>query len=223
MNKRTMSLSQEVWHGFVIRAFHRLKTGATRAYGIGSKTIIRGHRTGMVLMAVWTLGIVGCRTMADPSADAVVRQSPTTTPSVEGAWAIETTRGDLRRPFEVMELPVGDGTVTHGPLYFEDPDEEADGDDQFAWTAQDYLRLFNWRGRFLYNLALFPVSVVVTPPWMWMASDGYPSRKVFGTYHDAEPQTDRMVVSESSDDVESSVEDESEAVPDTSSSPLPHP
>ncbi len=185
-------------------------------------TIFRGRRIGMVSIAIWTLGIVGCRMMDDPFADAVGRQSPITTPSVEGAWAVETTRGDLQRPFEVMELPAGDGTVTHGPLYFEDPDEEADDDDRFAWTAQDYLRIFNWRGRFLYNLALFPVSVVVTPPWMLMASDGYPSRKDFGTYHDAEPQTDRMVVSELSDDVESSVEDESEAAPDTSPSPSTH-
>lgn len=185
--------------------------------------IFRVRRTGMALMAVWTLAIVGCRTMAHPSADAVGRQIPITTPSVEGAWAVETTRGDLHRPFEVMELPAADGTVTHGPLYFEDPDEEADGDDRFAWTAQDYLRLFNWRGRFLYNLVLFPVSVVVTPPWMLMASDGNPSRRVLGFYHDAEPQTDRMVVLESSDDVESSVENESEAAPDTSSSPSNHP
>ncbi len=184
--------------------------------------IFRVRLTGMVLMAVWTLATVGCQMIADPFADAVAQRGPITTPSVEGALAVETTRADLHRPFKVMELPAGDGTVTHGPLYFEDPDEEADGDDRFAWTAQDYLRIFNWRGRFLFNLALFPVSVMVTPPWMVMASDGYPSRKVFGVYHDAEPQTDRMVVSELSDDVESSSEDESEAAPDTSSSSSTH-
>ena len=185
--------------------------------------IFRGHWTGIVSMAAWTLGIVGCRMMPDPFADVVGRQDPITTPSVEGAWAVETTRGDLHRPYEAMLLPAGDGTVTHGPLYFEDPDEEADGDDRFAWTGQDYLRIFNWRGRFLFNLALFPVSVVVTPPWMVMASDAYPSRKILGIYHDAESRTDRMVASESYNGIESSVEDESEAAPDTSPSPSTHP
>ncbi|MCH7883691.1 MAG: N-acetylneuraminate synthase family protein [Planctomycetes bacterium] len=47
------SLSPKVWHGFVTRAFHRLKTGATRVNGIGSKpstvlseVILGGHSVG---------------------------------------------------------------------------------------------------------------------------------------------------------------------------------
>ena len=34
------NLSPKVWHGFVTRVFHRLKTGATRVNGIGSKLLV---------------------------------------------------------------------------------------------------------------------------------------------------------------------------------------
>jgi hypothetical protein len=79
-----------------------------------------------------------------------------------------------------------DGTVTHGPLFFEDGFEDQGSEDgQFAWTGEDYLQMFYWRGRFLVNALCFPVSAVVTPPWVVMASDGEPSRRIAGLNHDA--------------------------------------
>jgi len=47
--KSAKSLSQKVWHGFVTRAFHRLKTGATRVNGICSKRLSRACSAFMLL------------------------------------------------------------------------------------------------------------------------------------------------------------------------------
>ncbi len=151
-----------------------------------------GYVRGIVLIAALTVGVTGCHMMVDPFTDAVSDGRSVTTPSVESARAVETTRSEAHRAFAAMELSARDGTVTHGPLYFEDADEAAEGDDRFARTAQEYLSSFSWGGRFVLNLALFPISAMVTPPWMVMASDGYPSREVLGAHYDAEPWTERM-------------------------------
>ena len=59
MSRFSKSLYQKVWHGFVTRAFHRLKTGATRINGIGSKysgkTLLRTVKEPDVGSAEWIL------------------------------------------------------------------------------------------------------------------------------------------------------------------------
>ena len=52
----TKRLSQKVWHGFATRAFHRLKTGATRVNGIGSK--IELWETGIRVVVHFEFGAV---------------------------------------------------------------------------------------------------------------------------------------------------------------------
>ena len=134
----------------------------------------------------------GCALMVDPFEDELAGRQAVTTPSVEGARAVEATPTELVREHEATTLCAQDGTVTHGPLYFEDPaDEYGSDDDQFAWTGEDYWHFLSWRGRFLVNAVFFPVSVVVTPPWMVMESDGRPSREVFGEMLDARPRDER--------------------------------
>jgi hypothetical protein len=134
----------------------------------------------------------GCALMVNPFEDELAGGQAVTTPSVEGARVVEATPSELVREHEASTLCAKGGTVTHGPLYFEDPTDEHGSDDgQFAWTAEDYWHFLSWRGRFVINGLFFPASVVVTPPWMVMESDGKPSREVLGERLDARPRDER--------------------------------
>ena len=130
---------------------------------------------------------IGCHLAVDPFTDDLEGEPAVTTPSV---IAVRSVKGEPTRPqrsYARMSLTAKDGTVTHGPLYFEDAFEDASGeDDSFAWTGEDYLAWFGGGGRFLINTALFPLSAAVTPPWVVMTSDGQPGRRVLGLEaHDA--------------------------------------
>jgi hypothetical protein len=128
-----------------------------------------------------------CQYFVDPFRDELANRPGITTPSVQVAHSAQVERTVLRRPYARTEVFVKDGTVTHGPLYFEDPFEDKGSEDgKFAWTGEDYLQMGYWRGRFLLNGVLFPVSVIVTPPWVLMASDGRLSQQALGMDHDAE-------------------------------------
>ena len=129
----------------------------------------------------------GCSMMVDPFTDEFANQPAVTTPSVDGVRAANVEAKVPAPRGEAAEVLVKDGTVTHGPLYFEDAyagDGSEDG--QFAWTGKDYSYMPVEWGRFLLNALFFPVSAIDTPPWEVMASDGYPSRCVLGTHYDAE-------------------------------------
>ena len=129
----------------------------------------------------------GCQLMVNPFKDEFAGQQATTTASVEGARAAKTTPTVRQLDYAPVELRAEADGVTHGPLYFEDPFEDKDSEDgRFAWTGEDYLQIFYWRGRFLLNTVFFPVSAVVTPPWTVMESDGRLSRQALGYDHDAE-------------------------------------
>lgn len=135
-----------------------------------------------------TLGTSGCQLLVDPFTDELAGRPPVTTPSVRVANQAHAEESIvMQRPSEPCRVPAKDGTVTHGPLYFEDPFEDKGSEDgKFAFTCEDYLQMVYWRGRFLLNAVLFPVSSIVTPPWVVMASDGRLSRQALGFDHDAE-------------------------------------
>lgn len=91
------------------------------------------------------------------------------------------------------------GTVIHGPTYFEDPfvDKGAGRQDSGAGKHPHNKYYIGWEdgvalvyspARFALNLAGFPVSIVVTPPWTPMESDGEISKQILGRDHDAIPQ-----------------------------------
>jgi len=117
----------------------------------------------------------------------VVHPTVATTASAEGVHAAKATPVLRQRDHAQKEISPNDGAVTHGPLYFEDPFEDKGSEDgKFAWTGEDYLQWWYWRGRFLLNAVALPVSAVVTPPWVVMVSDGRLSRQALGYDHDAE-------------------------------------
>ncbi len=142
----------------------------------------------VLVFLVSTIPLTGCQLKVDPFKDELAGRQEITTASVEGARTAQTAPAMPRArgyaPFELHAEPEG---VTHGPLYFEDPFEDKGSEDgQFAWTGEDYLQLFYWRARYLLNGIFLPVSLVVTPPWTVMESDGHLSRQALGYDHDAE-------------------------------------
>ena len=115
----------------------------------------------------------GCHLMVNPFTDELARQQVVTTPSADGVRAEEATTTGLKRSHARVEVATPSGTVTHGPLYFDSGLGKLDSDDgRFAWTCEDYLQLFHWRGRFLFDAAVLPIRAVVTPPCVVMESDG---------------------------------------------------
>ncbi len=134
----------------------------------------------------------GCQLHVNPFADLPGDRKAITTASVDIARAFGGQRTVLCRDSAVSHLSAVDGTVTHGPLYFEDPFEDRGSEDgRDAWTAEDMVQPLCWGARFLGNAVSFPVSVIVTPPWAIMASDGYASREdrgrwILGFPHDAD-------------------------------------
>ncbi len=149
----------------------------------------RRFPAGGIALATIAFFLGGCSLMVCPFHDEfVVHPVDTTTGSVNGVRGSGLAAALRERGHEPTERHAESGTVTHGPLYFEDPFEDKGSEDgQFAWTGEDYLQIFYWRGRFLLNGIAFPVSAVVTPPWTVMCSDGRLSRQALGYDHDAEP------------------------------------
>ena len=128
----------------------------------------------------------GCHMMVDPFADELAGQNAVTTASLEGIRASGATPIVHAIDGDAFEVFTKDGSISHGPLYFEDSyagDGSEDG--QFAWTGQDYLHIPVEWGRSILNAVFFPISALDTPPWKAMVSDGYPSRCVWGTHYDA--------------------------------------
>lgn len=80
------------------------------------------------------------------------------------------------------------GAVTHWPLYFEDPFVDKGHGRQppsyhLGW--EDVVAAPYGFARYTLNWMMLPVSMVVTPPWTLMESDGVLSRQALGYDHDA--------------------------------------
>ena len=129
----------------------------------------------------------GCQLLINPYVDELAAQPAVTTLSADEARTAEVTPQVLQREYAQTPVCAQDGAVTHGPLYFEDPfEDQGSNDERFAWTGEEYLYFLYGPGRFLLNGAFFPVSAVVTPPWVVMASDGHPGCRAWGEKHDAQ-------------------------------------
>ncbi len=117
-----------------------------------------------------------------PSAADLLQRFPVQTPRARG-WP-------------QISLTAVSGSVTHGPLYGEDPfvdkgagngrfDEFGTGEDAYRIGWEDYLALPYCFARHTLNWLAIPVSAAITPPWTEMASDGRVSRQALGYDHDA--------------------------------------
>ena len=155
-----------------------------------TKGLVSTRWTRILATITAALPAAGCQLVVDPFTDELASQRMVTTASADGARAAQATPTILRRPYEPTTVSAEDGSVTHGPLYFEDGFENLCSDDgEFAWTAEDYLHLSYWHGRFILHGLLFPVSAAITPPWIVMESDGRLGARTFGFQYDARRRT----------------------------------
>lgn len=130
----------------------------------------------------------GCQHTLNPWLDDLPIVEQVTTASVEGARIAPRKPSAPRRSFAAFRVEPQPGTVSHWPLWWQDPFEDKGSEDgRFAWTAEDYFALAYSPGRFLVNMMGFPASVYLTRPGTVMCSDGKLSRQRLGYDHDPIP------------------------------------
>lgn len=136
------------------------------------------------LLAVLVAG--GCNEMINPTLDDVPASREVCTASVAGVRQAGVAPALRTRGLEPAYTFAQDGTVSHWPLWWEDPFVDRGSDDgQFAWTWEDGVAVPYGLGRSLVNTMGWPISAVVTPPLTVMGSDGTVSRQALGYDHDA--------------------------------------
>ena len=93
------------------------------------------------------------------------------------------------RQGETLCVSLEPGTVVHGPIYMEDPfvDKGAgrEGLNKYHTGWEDCIALPYCIARYTLNWLFSPVSMVVTPPWTKMESDGEISKQILWYDHDA--------------------------------------
>ncbi len=157
---------------------------------------------GRILALVALVSIAGCAHVANH----YVEDGPwgvQTRMHPNEAWWDSPTVADIKQRFEpskprtrhwdVVTVSAECGTVSHWPLWFEDPfedkshgriDETHPGNVyRFGW--EDWVAAPYGISRFTLNWLLFPASVLVTPPWTVHESDGAISKQMFFYDHDA--------------------------------------
>lgn len=154
--------------------------------------LLRAGRWVLVLGIAFGTG--GCHLMVNPYTDEIAMAPPVTTPSAEQAQAAQVAVTVTQRDYDLAEVRAKDGSVTHGPLYFEDPVEDRGSEDgRFAWGGEEYTYFIHGPGCYLLKVVLFPVSTVVTPPWVTMVSDGHVSQRTWRMDHDSRRQAGKPV------------------------------
>ena len=147
---------------------------------------ISSTRLAVGLAVVGLLAVSGCSELIDPFVDDVPETVEVTTASVAGVRQAGAAPVLRERGFDPAYASAQEGTVSHWPLWWEDPFvDRGSEDDWFAWTEEDYLAFPYGLGRSLVNTMGWPISVVVTPPFTVMGSDGVVSRQALGCDHDA--------------------------------------
>ncbi len=124
-----------------------------------------------------TLSASGCHEWPNMFIDDLPLASSATTATMERAMEGESGDPGRTRGFAVAHIETQDGTVVHGPLWFEDPVEMSGSDDgRFAVTFEDYMCGLYCMGRFIVNFGALPLSMVVDPPGAMVCSDGIERR-----------------------------------------------
>ena len=121
--------------------------------------------------------VSGCHEWPNMFIDDLPLASSATTATMDRAMQADTVDAGSTRGFAVAHIEAQDGTVVHGPLWFEDPVEMAGSDDgRFAVTFEDHVSVFYSFGRFIVNLGALPLSMIVDRPGAMVCSDGIERR-----------------------------------------------
>ncbi|MCK6456615.1 MAG: hypothetical protein L6Q92_08820 [Phycisphaerae bacterium] len=140
----------------------------------------------------------GCAQLNNPFKDSAAYSRPLmTTPSADAYLSSDTRAPAMaQRHWRASDVRHENGTVTHWPIWFEDPfvdkgngvtdpaDRDAP-DNEFAWNGADYLHIGYGPGRWMLNLFGLPFSAVAQPPGCLMASNGRLDKGLLGYDHDA--------------------------------------
>lgn len=145
-----------------------------------------GRNVGLAALAGSVLVAGGCAAIPNK----FVKDSPSYNMVLASPTSLDVrashARADQRyRDWELATTASEPVMVIHGPLYFEDPvsDQGASYRNRYGW--EDFAAVPYSLGRSALNLAALPVSMVVTPPWTPMVSDGLLSEQALGYDHDA--------------------------------------
>ncbi len=139
-----------------------------------------------------------CSHLNDPFKDSSATiDAEMTTASADGFRGKSEFYVPLHRRGAITTVLYENGSVSHWPLWFEDPFEDKGNDvtdpndrdapdNHFAWNWVDYLHGAYGPGRaFFVNGVLWPLSAIVTPPGTLMESDGRISKGLLCHDHDA--------------------------------------
>jgi hypothetical protein len=131
--------------------------------------------TAALLLAVFT---GGCQHVENPFRDETISADRITTSTAQYVDEHHDT-GDsppAERGWPKRVVVLHSGSVSHWPLWWEDPFEDRGSQDaQFAWTEEDALAFVVDPSLFLINLGGLPISLVRVPPGTIMNSDGVAS------------------------------------------------
>jgi len=140
--------------------------------------------------------IAGCQHVINPFVDNTIPADDITTataktierPEKETEPKKAAATQALRADWPELTARGNRGTVTHWPLWYEDPLEDVGVyDGRFVWTWQDYVAWPYSTGRWIINALALPVSAVVTPPFTILYSDGIISDQKWWMKRDAQP------------------------------------
>ena len=155
-------------------------------------------RRALPRIVAWSLTlacIAGCQHLINPYVDDTIPADGITTataktierPEKETEPKKAAATQSLRENWPQLTARGNRGTVTHWALWYEDPLEDVGVyDSRFAWTWQDYVAWPYSTGRWIVNALALPVSVIVTPPFAILSSDGIISDQKWWMKRDAQ-------------------------------------
>jgi hypothetical protein len=135
------------------------------------------HRIALYLVVAFATTLTGCVSGVNPFVDRLqISPGSIESPTASAIHVREVTPATPvpRRSGDHKVVTLGDGSVTHYPLYFEDPFEyKDDGDGEFSVTGRDFALYLYGPARWVANGIAVPVSAVSDPPWARECSDGF--------------------------------------------------
>ncbi|TWT44899.1 hypothetical protein RAS1_13180 [Phycisphaerae bacterium RAS1] len=141
-----------------------------------------GHRGPTLLIGVALLGAFmapGCAVCPNQYVDdGPSTDMPANSPAGEELYARYQPAPQRVREQDPSFHAARSGAVKHLPFWFENPFvEQGSGRSDHRLGCEDWLAMVYGLGRAMVNLGGSPASVVFTPPWLIMESDGRAARR----------------------------------------------